>query len=89
MGGGGAAVRGTVDRLSGRMGRYVPQFAFLSILLGDEPVLSVQDRFYQRLLARDQEEAADLAESSWPSTAWTPPTKPCLSGARYGGTRSP
>jgi predicted PurR-regulated permease PerM len=45
------------------MGRYIPQFAFLSIMLGDQPVLSVQDRLYQRLLARDQEEAAELAEA--------------------------
>ena len=45
------------------MGRYIPQFAFLSIMLGDQPVLSLQDRFYQRLLARDQEEAAELAEA--------------------------
>ena len=45
------------------VGRYIPQFAFLSILLGDQPVLSLQDRFYQRLLARDQEEAAELAET--------------------------
>ena len=44
------------------VGRYIPQFAFLSIMLGDQPVLSVQDRIYQRLLARDQEEAAELAE---------------------------
>ena len=44
------------------MGRYLPQFAFLNIMLGDEPVLSIQDRMYQRLLARDQEEAAELAE---------------------------
>ncbi len=45
------------------MGRHIPQFAFLSIMLGDQPVLSPQDRFYQRLLARDQEEAAELAEA--------------------------
>lgn len=44
------------------VGRYIPQFAFLSIMLGDQPVLSLQDRIYQRLLARDQEEAAELAE---------------------------
>lgn len=44
------------------IGRYIPQFAFLSIMLGDEPVLSMQDRVYQRLLARDQEEATELAE---------------------------
>ena len=45
------------------MGRHIPQFAFLSIMLGDQPVLSPPDRFYQRLLARDQEEAAELAET--------------------------
>lgn len=45
------------------VGRYIPQFAFLSIMLGDQPVLSLPDRFYQRLLARDQEEAAELAET--------------------------
>ncbi len=45
------------------VGRYIPQFAFLSIMLGDQPVLPLQDRFYQRLLAHDQEEAAELAET--------------------------
>lgn len=44
------------------MGRYLPQLAFLNIMLGDEPVLSPQARFYQRLLAMDQEEATELAE---------------------------
>ncbi len=44
------------------MGQYVPQFAFLSILLGDQPVLPLEERLYQRLLARDQEEAVELAE---------------------------
>jgi hypothetical protein len=45
------------------MGRHIPQFAFLSIMLGDQPVLPLEERFYQRLLARDQEEAGDLAET--------------------------
>ncbi len=45
------------------MGRYVPQFAFLSVMLGDQPVLPLEERLYQRLLARDQEEALDLAEA--------------------------
>src|SRR5262249_34540899 len=42
--------------------RYVPQLAFLHILLGDDPPLPVGDLFYQRLLAGDADEAADLAE---------------------------
>ena len=43
------------------MGRYIPQLNFLEILLGDEPVLSPQAHFYQRLLALDDEEARDIA----------------------------
>jgi predicted PurR-regulated permease PerM len=43
-------------------GRYVPQFAFLHILLGDEPALAVEARFYQRLLAMDDQEARSVIE---------------------------
>jgi predicted PurR-regulated permease PerM len=32
------------------LGRYVPRLGFLSVLLGDEPVLSPQEQYYQRLL---------------------------------------
>jgi predicted PurR-regulated permease PerM len=42
------------------LGRYVPQLEFLAILLGDEPALDPGVSFYQRLLARDQDEAEDL-----------------------------
>ncbi len=42
------------------LGRYVPQLEFLAVLLGDEPALDLKDSFYQRLLARDQDEAEDL-----------------------------
>src|SRR5205823_10833063 len=38
----------------------VPQLKFLDILLGDEPVLAPPERLYQRWLALDQEEAAEL-----------------------------
>jgi predicted PurR-regulated permease PerM len=44
------------------LGRYVPQLQFLEILLGNRPVLSPQETFYQRLLARDPEEATEQAE---------------------------
>jgi len=44
------------------LGRHVPQFAFLDILLGNEPVLEPQDKLYQRLLAGDPSEATDNAE---------------------------
>jgi predicted PurR-regulated permease PerM len=39
------------------LGRYVPQLAFLHILLGDEAVLAAEAQLYQRLLAMDQLEA--------------------------------
>jgi predicted PurR-regulated permease PerM len=44
------------------MGRYIPQLNFLEILLGDEPVLSPQAHYYQRLLALDDGEARDIAD---------------------------
>jgi predicted PurR-regulated permease PerM len=44
------------------IGRYVPHLEFLGILFGDEPVLSPAQRFYQRMIAMDAEEAADLTE---------------------------
>lgn len=45
------------------VGRYVPQMNFLEVLLGDAPALSPQEVFYQRLLAMDQDEARNIAES--------------------------
>jgi predicted PurR-regulated permease PerM/CheY-like chemotaxis protein len=44
------------------LGRHVPQLAFFDVLLGDEPALAPEVKFYQRLLARDPEEAAEIAE---------------------------
>jgi predicted PurR-regulated permease PerM len=44
------------------IGRYVPSMEFLSILLGDEPVLRPETKFYQRMLAMNLDEATELAE---------------------------
>ncbi|HWP45852.1 MAG TPA: AI-2E family transporter [Candidatus Limnocylindrales bacterium] len=44
------------------IGRYVPNLEFLNVLLSDEPVLTPEARFYQRLLALDQAEATEVAE---------------------------
>lgn len=44
------------------MGKHIPQFEPLAILLGDEPALDPSAVFYQRLLAGDVDEAADLLE---------------------------
>jgi hypothetical protein len=44
------------------MGRYIPQLEFFAVLLGDEPPLIPSDAYFQRLLAKDQDEASDLVE---------------------------
>lgn len=44
------------------LGRHLPQLQFLEVLLGSEPVLPTDIKFYQRLLAGDTEEAARVAE---------------------------
>ena len=43
-------------------GRHFPQLQFLSTMLGTESALPVEARFYQRLLAGDVEDAAEIAE---------------------------
>jgi predicted PurR-regulated permease PerM len=42
------------------LGRHVPNMRFLNVLLGDEPVLSPEVHYYQRLLATDFEEARQV-----------------------------
>ncbi|HEV3255433.1 MAG TPA: AI-2E family transporter [Gemmataceae bacterium] len=44
------------------LGRFVPHLEFLGVLLGDDPALDPEVTYYQRLLARDQDEATDLVE---------------------------
>ena len=46
------------------LGHYVPQFEFLDVILGTEPVLEPPQQLYQRLLAGDPDEATELAEQS-------------------------
>jgi predicted PurR-regulated permease PerM len=46
------------------LGKYIPQLEFLSVLLSDQPVLAPAERFYQRLLANDPEEAEELIEEA-------------------------
>ena len=45
------------------VGRHVPRLRFLQILLGDEPPLTPDSRFYQRLLAMDHDEARQVLEN--------------------------
>ncbi|HLJ93862.1 MAG TPA: AI-2E family transporter [Gemmataceae bacterium] len=44
------------------LGRYVRNLEFFSILLGDEPALEPHVTFYQRLLAKDPDEANEIVE---------------------------
>ena len=44
------------------LGKYIPSLSFLDALLGDEPTLTVNERYYQRLLAMDRREACIVAE---------------------------
>ena len=44
------------------LGKHVPQFAFLHVLFGSDPVLDPHARLYQRLLAGDPDEPTDQAE---------------------------
>jgi predicted PurR-regulated permease PerM len=46
------------------LGRHLPPFEFLYVLLGDEPVLPEEVRFYQRLLAEDEDEASRVLEAA-------------------------
>ena len=43
------------------IGKYAPALAFLDRLLGDRPALEPHMSYFQRLLARDQKEAHDVA----------------------------
>ena len=44
------------------MGRHVKSLEFFDVVLGDRPALSEVNRFYQRTLANDPDEALDQAE---------------------------
>ena len=46
------------------MGRHIPSLEFLTILLGDQPTASLSSCFYQRLLAHDEHEAAEILANS-------------------------
>jgi predicted PurR-regulated permease PerM len=44
------------------IGRHVPELGYLNVLLGVEPVLDPDQRFYQRLVTLEQDEAAEIVE---------------------------
>lgn len=44
------------------MARYIPALRFLTVMLGDQPTLTLEERIYQRMLALDEDEVRDMAE---------------------------
>jgi predicted PurR-regulated permease PerM len=42
--------------------KYMPQLDFVGVLMSDEPVIEPSISYYQRLLAMDQDEAAEIVE---------------------------
>jgi predicted PurR-regulated permease PerM len=56
------------------LGKYVPSLKFIDVLLGDEPVLTPDVSLYQRLLAHDEDEAADIVRQQ---AASRPPIELC------------
>jgi predicted PurR-regulated permease PerM len=46
----------------GVLSKYVPHLAFVGILMGDEPALQPHTSYYQRLVAKDDDEAAALVD---------------------------
>ena len=45
------------------LGKHLPALGFIVVLMGDRPVIEPKARYYQRLLARDQDEASDIVEA--------------------------
>lgn len=48
------------------LGKHIPQFRFLAVLLGSEPPLSPAQSLYQRLTARNQDEAERVVTAAIP-----------------------
>jgi predicted PurR-regulated permease PerM len=45
------------------LGKYIPQLNFLVVLMSDEPMMQTEVTYYQRLLASDYDEAAEIVEN--------------------------
>ena len=46
----------------GVLGKYVPQLKFVEVLIGEEAPLETHTSYYQRLIAKDDDEAAELVD---------------------------
>ncbi len=52
------------------LGKYMPGLQLFEVLLKDEPVLDPPVRYYQRLLARDEDEAVEAVEEYLTDHPW-------------------
>ena len=50
------------------LGKHVPRLRFFAVLLGDAPALDADVSYYQRLVAKDQDEAAHLITAQMKSS---------------------
>jgi predicted PurR-regulated permease PerM len=46
----------------GVLGKYVPQLGLIGVLMSDEPALETSTSYYQRLIARDDDEALEIVD---------------------------
>lgn len=53
------------------MGSHIPSLEFLTVLLGDQPVIPPYTAFYQRMLAHDEREASDILQTCLKSESLT------------------
>ncbi len=51
------------------MGSHIPALEFLTVMLGDQPVVAPATCYYQRLLARDQREAGEILDTCLKDTS--------------------
>jgi predicted PurR-regulated permease PerM len=67
------------------LGKHVPGLEFVGMLMADTPALAPEYGYYQRLLARDESEAADLIErhikTEPPRSVYDAPLLPALNYA--------
>ena len=71
--------------------RHVPELEFIAVLLSDGPALPPRLVFYQRLVAKDQDEAAEIVEeqlkAASPERVWDEVVIPALAQARRDQAR--
>jgi predicted PurR-regulated permease PerM len=73
------------------LGKYVPQLEYLAVLMSDQPIADKNMIFYQRLLAMDRDEAAQIVEkyveSEAPEQVYDEIMVPALNFARLDRER--